>query len=379
MISYKNHTTKLVSLLLLILLGTQPMYAQKKRKRIRQTPQKEVTHSQSPLETMPIAKVMFVDSIVVDFKDFIQHIPLNTESGKLLPYNSFFATSDEPTKTIHINEFGNHCYYAKGDSTNSHLYTKDKLGNIWENEHVLDEIPSSYQSINYPFMCTDGLTLFFAAKGSNSIGGYDVFMTRYNNNDGHFYQPENYGLPYNSEFNDYLIAIDDIDSLGWLVTDRYQPEGKVCIYTFVPTSSRINIDTEQLSKDEKMSYAQLNSIEKTWTLGDRTRALARIEGLKNKLKNLQTDTNDIAFVINDNMTYHSISDFRSQENKKLFRQLLQLKKDYQANILLLENRVDSGIKDNSLYDLENKCILSHQEIHALEKKIRNTENILINK
>ncbi|KXB82250.1 hypothetical protein HMPREF3034_01745 [Prevotella sp. DNF00663] len=377
MIFNKIYTTKYLSLLILVFLGTHNIYAQKKRKHVRPTPQKEITHTQSPLETMPIAKVMFVDSIVVDFKDFIQQIPLNPESGTLLSYNKFFSTTDESVKTVHINEFGNHCYYAKGDSIASRLYTQDKLGDTWTNEHVLEEIPSSYQSINYPFMCTDGITLFFAAKGGNSIGGYDVFMTRHNNNDGHFYTPENYGLPYNSEFNDYLIAIDDIDSLGWLVTDRHQPEGKVCIYTFVPTTSRINIDTEQFNKDERMGYAQLNSIEKTWTFGDRANALERIKKIKTRLQNQQIVANDIAFVINDNVTYHSINDFKSQENKNLFQQLVQLKKEYLANTLLLESQVNKNKIDSNLQDLEKRCIQSHQEIHALEKKIRNTENLLI--
>ena len=49
-----------------------------------------------------------------------------------------------------------------------------------------------------------------------------------------FYIPDNYGLPYNSTANDYFLAIDERNNLGWLISDRYQPEDKVCIYIFVP-------------------------------------------------------------------------------------------------------------------------------------------------
>ena len=84
----------------------------------------------------------------------------------------------------------------------------------------------------------DGVTLYFAAQGVNSMGGYDIFMSTFDLDKGVFYSPENIGLPFNSTANDYLLAIDDINHLGWLVTDRRQPEDKVCIYTFVPTASR---------------------------------------------------------------------------------------------------------------------------------------------
>lgn len=45
-------------------------------------------------------------------------------------------------------------------------------------------------------------------------------------------------MPFNSTANEYLLAIDDYDTLGWLVTDRNQPADSVCIYTFEPTSIR---------------------------------------------------------------------------------------------------------------------------------------------
>ncbi|MFR3186749.1 MAG: hypothetical protein ACLTOV_01045 [Phocaeicola sp.] len=42
------------------------------------------------------------------------------------------------------------------------------------------------------------------------------------------------GMPFNSPYNDYMYALDDFNNLGWFATDRFQPEGKVCIYVFAP-------------------------------------------------------------------------------------------------------------------------------------------------
>ena len=75
----------------------------------------------------------------------------------------------------------------------------------------------------------------------------------YDADSARFYKPENIGLPYNSTGNDYYCIINEFDSIGWLVTDRRQPEGKVCIYTFVPSTSRtiyddVNMDDNKIER-----------------------------------------------------------------------------------------------------------------------------------
>ena len=62
----------------------------------------------------------------------------------------------------------------------------------------------------FPFLMPDGVTLYFANNGGNSLGGYDIFMTRRSDDaDGRSYmQPQNIGMPYNSPYDDYMLAID---------------------------------------------------------------------------------------------------------------------------------------------------------------------------
>ena len=45
-------------------------------------------------------------------------------------------------------------------------------------------------------------------------------------------------MPFNSPANDYMYAIDEFNNIGWFASDRYQPDNKVCIYVFVPNSSK---------------------------------------------------------------------------------------------------------------------------------------------
>ena len=93
----------------------------------------------------------------------------------------------------------------------------------------------------------DGVTLYFANNGENSLGGYDIFMTRRSDGDGEgkeYFQPQNVGMPYNSPFNDFMMAIDEASGLGWWATDRNQIPGKVTVYVFIPSQMRVNVEPD---------------------------------------------------------------------------------------------------------------------------------------
>ncbi len=321
------------------------------------------------------AKLMFIDSVVVDKKDFLNSLPLNKESGKLTYFNSFFNANKEVNTTVYVNEFNNRSYYAEGDSTQSSIYTIDKLGNKWSIPVKISEITTDYQNPDYPFLCSDGVTLFFGAKGPKSMGGYDIFMTRYNGDDGTWYEPENYGLPYNSTANDYLLAIDDYDQLGWLVTDRRQEEGKVCIYTFVPTSPRQNFESDDLTNKQLNSFARILKIEDTWQFGNREAALKRVEDLKKRNTQDKKATSNINFVINDNVTYHSISEFKSPAAREKYKQLVALQDKYNQNIATLQQLRDNYAK-NRTKDLAKDILFYEKEVEQQAARIKDLKKII---
>lgn len=55
------------------------------------------------------------------------------------------------------------------------------------------------------FMMPDGKTMYFASKGHNSIGGYDLFKTTYEN--GQWTKPVNLGIPINTPDDDAFLAL----------------------------------------------------------------------------------------------------------------------------------------------------------------------------
>lgn len=325
------------------------------------------------------AKVMFVDSVVVEKSLFLSSIPLNPEAGTLTSYPAFFKEHKYLDGSVYQNEFKNTIYYSEGDSTRrSAIYTSDRIGTEWSDPQRLSEIGDEFEQQNYPFLMADGITLFFAAKGANSLGGYDLFMTRKDGETGKFFQPENYGMPFNSTANDYLLAIDEMDNLGWLVSDRFQPEGKVCIYTFVPTAQRLSFKEGEVSQQQLESLAKLSSIAQTWSFGNREQALKSIESLKARSAKT-AKTTAFRFPINDAKVYTSLSDFKTKQGKELYMELTELYKKQAKAVQTLEEK--RAIYHKGRYNeaeaikaLEKNVEQLGAKIHSAEKAIRNYEN-----
>ncbi|MDY3103295.1 MAG: hypothetical protein SOW45_01075 [Prevotella sp.] len=368
-------------LLILLLFSPLPMLAQKHGKRSAKpkVTKTEKTPADRLFEAMVegTAKVMFVDSIVVDKKNFLSKIPMSKEAG---------TVSEKNGQTSYTNELGNHRIYADGDTIRGyHLYATDLLGDIWSKPKQLVELDEEVDNANYPFLLSDGMTLFFSGQGEKSLGGYDIFMTLFNSEDGTFYKPENYGLPFNSTANDYFLAIDDMYALGWLVSDRYQPKDKVCIYTFVPTNPRLNFSQDNLKEEQLKSFAKLTSIKDTWAFGDREAALNRLESLKQN--NHQANSKPgFLFPINDKTVYTKIDDFKSNKTKELYAQLTEMKAQLAQNEkTLAKMRSDysgASISDQqgmraNLLKAEETIQQQRKDVQTFEKSVRNEENKLI--
>ena len=361
--------------------------AQKKQKAKPKKPIVEVKQEITPADllyenmTSSIQRIMFIDSIVVDKDSFLEAIPLPSNCGKLMTTANFLEA--EKTGTTFINEFGNKAYYSYvNNEGDSRLMTKDRLQNQWSEETVVEGI-EQHLSPNYPFMMPDGTTLYFAQKGEEALGGYDIFVTRYNPEEGRFFNPENIGLPFNSKANDYMYVEDELDELGWFVTDRNQPEGKVCVYTFVPSRKRVNYDTDEMDDQEIKTIASIRSIQDTWINQDELQAAqSRLQRLRERNQNAIEGNSQDAFVVNDDITYTSAKQFRSDTARKMYEELLKIKKQQkQAQQQLDDLRVQYHQADTSKRHQMHKTVLAAEEnvaqlnfqIKQLEKYVRNAE------
>lgn len=317
--------------------------------------------------------VQIIDSVVVDKGSFLQHYKLSEESG-------FITPGENSKRFIYTNQLQNQRYYAEPDTNNVYaLYSQSKLIDKWGDQKRLSEEINSPEGACYPFVLNDGVTIYFAAKSNESIGGYDLFITRYNNNSDSYLAPEQLGMPFNSIYNDFMMAIDELNGIGYFASDRFQEEDNVIVYTFILNEEKNRVKTEDA--DTLKNRALITSIQDTWKEGQDYEAL--LQQIALSTKNTQKEQQrDFYFVINDNIIYYLLSDFESDAAKSLFLELQEKEKHLQMlNSTLESNRTkythsSSGEKaslKSTILQEEEQQIAFSKIIDDLSIQVRNTE------
>lgn len=310
-----------------------------KRKRPTAEAEKLLEKSKANLRLLRgVEEVCFIDSFVVDKQDFLEAYKISPESGKLFMHDAYFGTSSGKGGTVYETEIGNKIYYSEfqQDST-LNILSRNKMMGEWGEGRMLPGTINEAMNANYPYVLADGITIYYAADGPGSMGGYDIFVTRYNTNSNTYLTPENVGMPFNSPYNDYMYVIDEFNNLGWFASDRYQPEGKVCVYVFIPNTSKQVYNYESMDRDLLIKLAQLHSIKDTWK-DDNAVAEAR-QRLQEAIhqKPRTEKQHEFEFVIDNRHTYYQATDFRSPQAKAQFKKYLELEKSYRQQQSKLES------------------------------------------
>lgn len=335
-------------------------------------------------------RMVIIDSIVCAPNEALELIRISRENGRIDTYASTYHTNDTLGATIFENELANKRYLAVPKAVNDSvtslcLAVSDKIGNDWSEPTILTGLNDNDTKQNYPFLLSDGITLYYAAKGPESMGGYDIFVSRADGEDGSFLSPENIGFPYNSPANDYLLVIDEFNQLGWFISDRYQPDNQVCVYTFMPNATR-ELYGDEVSEEQLRSLARIASIKDTWAftlpnnVQEARKRLADIRTVKKESNN--NNEEQFQFVIDDNRTYVSLDNFKSTAARDKMKRWLILQKNNETDATMLERMRDLYATSSdeqrkqlqvAIQRLEDSYYDQSSKLKQLAKEIRNDE------
>ena len=323
-------------------------------------------------------QVLFIDSVVVDKADFLEVYKLSEETGSLDSYAHFFTSVEDGT--LYKTELGNRIYFGKRmEDGSKRICTSDQLADgTWSSSHEVTGISAEGSNEDYPFVGSDGSTLYFASEGrAEGLGGYDIYVTRAIEGTD-FLKPENMGMPYNSYYNDYMMVIDELNELGWFASDRYQPEGKVCIYIFVPNESRHAFDYDNDDLDKIRATALLRSISDTQTDEDalNTGRLHLQEALL--YRPAEKTVKEFEIVIDDAHVYTSYIHFKSNQAAMLCKEWVGRKKQLDSlRQSLDDNRLNYSKGQynlaSTIREQEAQLQALSAEVHNMEKQIRKLE------
>lgn len=316
-----------------------------------------------------VESIAVIDSFMVDSAAVTDAIRLSAAAGSIRPAS--VETSSEVNGTVYHTENGRMRLWGMPgrDGEGSRLVQSVLLSDgSWEQPVDIDESLSLGANAAYPFLMTDGVTLYYASDGEGSLGGYDIFVAR-NNGDGYL-APQNIGMPYNSPANDYLLAIDEITGAGWWVTDRNAPKGRLTVYVFVPQDVRRNYpaDTPGLA-----SLARLDDIKATQAPGaDYTSIRDAIASISD---HTAAKTEEFRFAMPDGKVYTAMSQFSSPHATLAMEKYLEASRQLDAELASLEKmRRDFAAGDTSLRD---PILRAEKSIESLRRRALDAANAVI--
>jgi tetratricopeptide (TPR) repeat protein len=324
-------------------------------------------------------KVCVIDSFIVNKDELFNSYITDASTGSFSSYSEFF--NQDIQGDVFLPEMENSVVFSRQENGKFKLYQSFRSFDSWVDESAINGLESD-GDLRYPFIQNDGITIYYADNGSNSIGGYDIFVSRYNSSTDRYLVPENIGMPFNSPANDYLYVIDEVNNLGWFATDRRQPEDTVCIYVFIPNERRSKYNYEGGDTTAIHNAAKLMSIKETQTDLEEVRAARqRLTLLAYDIRDKEKQSGNI-FVIDDLTDYRSENDFQSPEARTLYLRWLDIRNTYSDDVIRLENmrnRYHQSSKQekeemkNQLLELENSVLSAEASIISMEIEIRNTE------
>ena len=332
--------------------------------------------------------VCFVDSFVVDKSDFLSAYTMGNDVGRVATCAEYF---DDESLPGHINETerGMDIFFSDENDDDiplMKLYRRSKVGDKWGKVQPITGFDTKGND-DYPFMFADGVTLYFASDGEGSIGGYDIFVSRMDTETGRFFRPDNVGMPFNSTANDYMMAINEMANLGWFVSDRNQPEDKVCVYVFIPNAEKKRVDVDAIGYTKALALANISSIADTQTDEELLRkARQQMVMLKYGNNNRSEKDEEFFFVIDDVYDYRKLSDFRSNRARDLFQEWQVRVQQHKRHIEKLDNyRLEYATASQSvkarmkekIIQLEWKIEDEAEELSTLEYKIRCLEQAVL--
>ena len=385
--------TRTLAIILIMVLTVFAAKAQKRHKVRQPEPSPEELARQEKLEHMTAntARVVFIDSFVVDKRAFHNSYTLNPEVGTISLVQESRPSRQRSDTYGFTNEIGNHRYMAKHDNDSCvSIYHSENIAGQWTAPTRLRGIndQGQFRRSNYPFMMGDGETFYFAAEGGDGLGGYDIYTSTYDKDAGRFLTPVNIGMPFNSEANDYMFVIDEYSRLGFFATDRRQPQDTVCVYVFVPSEIRQTYSPDEYTPEQIAAFSRIESISMTWDDSLQvSQAMARLQMTSDR-KRQQVKGHDFTFVINDTTIYYHLSDFQNPGNVQRYRQLVSMRAQLAKLNQTLDNARQQYATSNEkkriglrreLADDERRQEELADSIRQLEKAIRNQEHQFLTK
>tara|TARA_R110000823_G_scaffold295431_4_gene414932 strand:- start:152168 stop:154084 length:1917 start_codon:yes stop_codon:yes gene_type:complete len=173
------------------------------------------------------------DSTLITFYDEDLFISQKRKDGTWSKRDALPINSKRWDSHAFIYNNGNSMIYASDinhevENLDLYIMHKDDKGK-WGKPAPIAELNTPLND-DAPFVAEDG-TFYFSSRGHDSMGGYDIFSTKYDSASGKFNAPVNMGAPINLPNDDTFFTM--YGGFAYLSSSRPEGYGQVDIYRII--------------------------------------------------------------------------------------------------------------------------------------------------
>lgn len=162
--------------------------------------------------------------------DFFLYYPLQDRSWRAVP-NQLDSAASNFSKALFAPDQSRKIYFSAEDEDGiRNIYITEYQDTIWTRPALLNEHLVSPADEIYPMVSSDGRTLYFASEGLYGVGGFDIYMSEWSDQDNDWSVPVNMGFPYSSPADDFLLVNTEDDLYTIFASNRECSADSVWVY-----------------------------------------------------------------------------------------------------------------------------------------------------
>lgn len=193
------------------------------------------------------------DVVVIDKKqapesEFFRYYNLENIGGKILTTPEELLTKADRKAghrgVIHFPKGANVVYYSSygaNTSTGLDIYQATRVAGEFTDIRKVDGPINTAMDEEFPFLHPDGNTLYFASKGHNSMGGYDIFVSRREPTSGQWSDPVNLDFAINTPDDDLFYVADSLNQRAFFASGRSSAAGDLHVYEVLVSRMPVNL------------------------------------------------------------------------------------------------------------------------------------------
>ena len=192
-------------------------------------------------------------------EDFFLYYPLQDGCWRHVP-NQLDSISDHSlARATFVRNQDQTIYWSAGDNEGiRNIYSSTVHDSVWSLPSLLNEQLTSASDEIYPMLSSDGKSLFFSSLGLYGVGGYDIYVSRWNDDTNDWGAPVNLGFPYSSPADDFLYIDTEDGNYSIFASNRDCSKDSVWVYVLEYDNVPVRRTVED--PQELIEIAKLNPL-----------------------------------------------------------------------------------------------------------------------